>query len=277
MKRLATAILIAAAALLAATIGRAPGASPVLGVANAQDEYPWRVYIPLAMVQKAPPARVFSIPLRAPSDYFGIEGEGRYYISWGYTPQEAYEGHIGLAGIIAATKVEREFVAGNTYYNIYRGFIEVEIPEFAGEVVTAGLRLIPNAHGEASKAPIIGLYLGSWPDGVFPASVSQAGTLWTAWTPDSLVGQFDTTDIYCFGFTTCEVDPSWEPRYTVIPFDPRGIVPGERLKLVMRDMEDDKDVTVLYGGKRSFSPHWAPSSVETEEDMIWGWIEFGVQ
>lgn len=272
-----TVLIISATllALLALIAGRAPGTLPASAADGGEDGYAWRVYLPLVMTR---PSEIFSVPLRIPSSYFGIEGESRYYISWGYTPQQAYEGNIGVAGIIARTTVQREYVGSNTYYNIYRGFIEVEIPEFAGEVITAGLRLIPDSAGEAVKAPVVGFYRGMWPDGAFPASTSEAQTLWTAWTPDGLVGQFDTADDYCFGAQTCEFEPGWEPRYTLIPLDPECIVSGGRLKLVMRDMEDDKNVVELYGGDRTFSPFWlSGNDVKTPEDLIWGWIEFGVQ
>jgi hypothetical protein len=124
-------------------------------------------------------------------------------------------------------------------YRIDRAYLAADIPGH-GKVVTAALSLVPCAYWYTDQDPLppptMTLHLGTW-----PGFLADRQTLWGAWNPDVVLGEFDTADIFgldCY---------AGETQRTLIPLDPAHVQPGHTLKLALRDGEDHVDLRPAYG------------------------------
>jgi hypothetical protein len=160
-------------------------------------------------------------------DGSGLFGAGGEWISTGISPNDH----------------------GGTY--LYRSYVEVAIPAYAGRVISASLNLVPctswNAYYSPLPAATVTLHRGTW-----RASLGElrSAEVWGAWEAPA-VGQLVTYhDPPCLDEGTA----TWSR--TAIPLEPMLVAPETVLRLVLRDGEDHLDLRAAHpeGNRWFFHP-----------------------
>jgi hypothetical protein len=194
-----------------------------------------QAYLPLVARDYAPPpppTTLITVPVRP-----GIDA-----VSWasgGPDHAAAYRGqNFGEPGYGLATTL---FPLDYGSYWMQRSYLAVAIPPLDGEVISAGLSLVPCAnwatYQDPLPPPVVSFHPGTW-----PGILAAGRVMWNAWE-STRIGEYDTSAI--FGLNCY----AGETERVVIPLDAAYVRPGQVFKLVVRDSQHDVDLRAQYGNR----------------------------
>jgi hypothetical protein len=134
---------------------------------------------------------------------------------------------------------------GGTYLS--RSYLEVLVPAFEGQVVSATLNLVPCTAWDTLHPPLppatVTLHAGAWSNTL---AATRLTDLWGAWTAPVLGQLMTAYDAPCWDSVT----ETWAWRAVPLPLD--ALLSGRVLRLVVRDGEDQVDLRAAYAhGSRS--------------------------
>jgi hypothetical protein len=151
--------------------------------------------------------------------------------AWGYDFQEAYNGGNFWGHTTSGIGVGITPFESAAYYFIRRTFITWSVPELPDGYTLTSVSLIMSSCGRALGGMPFGavqLNLGTW-----TGSLADDAGLWPAFDPGQTVGEFiEARDC--------------PPELREVSLDPAYFMPGQTIRLVIRDAEDHLDFRPDY-------------------------------